>query len=124
MKVVVADDSSFMLATMTLALQSLGHVVAVANDGVEALEAIERIRPELAFIDLDMPYLDGYGVARAVRANPRLRDMHLVAFSGFGSPRVKEGVIACGFDQHVTKPISLEQLAAIVDGASAGLASC
>jgi two-component system, sensor histidine kinase len=114
MKILIADDSDNVVYAMKLALHELGHVAIGASDGAEALEAIEQHHPDVAILDLNMPYVDGYDVARALRAR-RVGRPHLIAYSGFGSPRDKALAYEAGFDQHVTKPISIDKLAAIVE---------
>ena len=114
MKILIADDSDDVVFSLQLALHRLGHVAIGASDGAEALEAIERHHPDVAILDLDMPYVDGYGVALALRGQPDRRP-HLIAYSGFGSPKEKALAFDVGFDQHVTKPVTIEQLAAVVE---------
>jgi DNA-binding response OmpR family regulator len=119
-RVVVADDNPAMAAALKVVLQIWGWDVLVAHDGTTAVEAIRASRPVLALIDIGLPDLDGFEVARAVHAAgavPRL----MIALSGYGE---EEDVIAsrqAGFDRHLVKPVDPEVLrGAIMPAASQG----
>ena len=86
-------------------LQIAGHAVTVAYDGRQALESIETTRPEVALLDVGMPELDGYEVARRVRLDARIRNTLLIAVTGWGQASDKERALEAGFDVHFTKPV-------------------
>jgi len=86
-------------------LQMAGHEVTVAYDGQQALESIETLRPEVALLDIGMPGLDGFEVARRVRLDIRLRNTLLIAVTGWGQASDKARALAAGFDLHFTKPV-------------------
>src|SRR5687767_12759784 len=84
--VVIADDANDSLATLEDVLKAGGHTVRRCADGGDALARIERGRPDVAILDIEMPVMDGLGVARAVRAQPWGRDVALIAMTGLDSP--------------------------------------
>jgi CheY-like chemotaxis protein len=89
-------------------LRLLGHEVHEARDGLAGVREARRIRPDVALIDIGLPELDGYEVARRVRADaPHVR---LVAVTGYGQPDDVERSRAAGFDVHLVKPVDAQQL--------------
>jgi two-component system CheB/CheR fusion protein len=111
--VVVADDNPAMTSVMTLALRLWGWDVIVAHDGVTAVDAIRRLRPAVALIDIGLPELNGLEVARLVRAEdaaPRL----LVALSGYGEEKDYLRSREAGFDRHLVKPVDPDCLRAML----------
>ena len=91
-----------------------------AADGAEALAAAERLRPEVLFIDLNMPGLDGYELAKRLRALPWGRAATLVALTGMGQQSDIELARAAGFDIHLTKPADPERVSRIAAGSDGG----
>jgi CheY-like chemotaxis protein len=87
-----------------------GHEVTVVRDGREALTTINAVRPEIALLDIGMPELDGYEVARQVRQNTLGRAVTLIAVTGWGQDRDKARALGAGFNHHLTKPIEPTQL--------------
>jgi CheY-like chemotaxis protein len=104
-RVLIADDNRDAADSLSMLLQIAGHAVTVAYDGQQALESIETTRPEVALLDVGMPELDGYEVARRVRLDPRIRNTLLIAVTGWGQASDKERALAAGFDVHFTKPV-------------------
>jgi CheY-like chemotaxis protein len=94
-------------------LQSSGHTVHVANDGAAAFELAARIKPDIAVLDIGMPGLSGYEVAKRIRCEPWGVRMTLIAVTGWGQEEDKREALAVGFDFHVTKPMDPTQLEAI-----------
>ena len=92
-----------------------GHEVDVVYDGKEALAAFERTRPDVALLDIGMPEMNGYEVARRMRANPLGRAVTLVAVTGWGQDSDKAQAIAAGFNHHFTKPVEPERILALLD---------
>ena len=114
MRIVLADDSDSVIDVLGYALKLHGHQVFHAYDGIEALAAIQRHAPEVAIVDLHMPHLDGFGVARAVRSLWGPEAPYMIACSGFDGPELKKQVFDAGYQQHLTKPIALSQLLAVI----------
>jgi signal transduction histidine kinase/CheY-like chemotaxis protein len=117
--VLVVDDNSDLLEMTKEVLEGLGCDVAIARDGPSGLERLREIEPRLAFIDIGLPGLDGYQLAREVRSTAS-RDTHrpwLVALTGYGQPADRERALAAGFDRHLTKPVSVATLRRAVEEA-------
>lgn len=108
--VLVIDDNVDAANSLREALELHGNAVAVANTGDEGLEWLREHKPDVVLCDLGLPGTDGYAVARALRADQRLNDVALVAVSGYASPEDVEKARRAGFDQHVSKPPSIELL--------------
>jgi CheY-like chemotaxis protein len=97
---------------LEMLLTLAGHEVAAAADGVGGLELAASRRPDIAVIDLGLPGLDGYEVARRLRA--QRPDMGLIALSCYGQPADRRKARAAGFDTHVVKPVEPSHLAAVI----------
>jgi PAS domain S-box-containing protein len=104
-RVLIADDNQDAADSISMLLQMAGHEVTVAYDGQQALESIETLRPEIALLDIGMPGLDGFEVARRVRLDIRIRNTLLIAVTGWGQASDKARALAAGFDLHFTKPV-------------------
>lgn len=113
-RILLADDNADHAHTLRTLLQAAGQEVLVCYDGVSALRAADTFLPELAFLDIGMPRLDGYELARRLRADPRLRHCLLVAVTGWGQEKDQQRSKVAGFDQHIVKPLQMAQLDAIL----------
>jgi CheY-like chemotaxis protein len=109
--VLVADDNRDAADSLGRMLALLGHEVELAYDGLHAYEAAEAVRPDVAILDIGMPQLHGYDLARRIRATEWGRHMTLVALSGWGQDDDKRRALDAGFDHHFTKPMDLPALA-------------
>jgi CheY-like chemotaxis protein len=105
-KIVVADDNDDQVQSLALLLRLMGHTVEVASNGPEAIEQATRSQPDLMLIDIGMPGMDGYEVARRIRQNEQLRHVLLVAQTGWGGDTDRERSAAAGFDAHLVKPVT------------------
>jgi CheY-like chemotaxis protein len=115
-RILIVEDLSDAAITMELLLEMLGHTVEAAPDGVTGLDKAASFRPEVILCDIGLPgRLDGYGVARSVRAMPALADIHLIALTGFNAPEDKERARQAGFDLHLTKPVDPAALERLLD---------
>jgi CheY-like chemotaxis protein len=114
--VLVVDDNVDAAQTLAELLRVQGHVVEAVHGGDAALRAAEELRPDVAFIDLNMPDVDGYEVARRIRAMTWGGGTKLVALTGMGQKSDLEATRAAGFDEHLTKPADPERLARIASG--------
>lgn len=103
------DDDTFRNAVLTV-LRHAGVEVFTARNGAEAIELCERLRPDAALFDLDMPEVDGFDAARHLRQNPALLGMRIVALTGNNSLESRMRAVDCCFDQFVCKPIALAPL--------------
>ena len=109
-RIVVADDYQDTAESLAMLLRLTGHQVFVAETGTEALALIERERPEIALVDIGMPELDGYQIARAVRSQSWGEDICLIAITGYGTAMDRAAALDAGFDEHWRKPIDLAAL--------------
>lgn len=107
LKVLVVDDNTDAADTLSALLQMDGHQLQVARDGQQALQLAPAMRPDIVFLDIGMPDMDGYQVAQALRALPGLDMLTLVAVTGWGTEDDQEKSRRAGFDHHLTKPASL-----------------
>lgn len=109
-RVLVVDDNVDAAESLALLLRLQGHFVAVAHDGASALEQARNIPPELAFLDLGMPQMDGYELARLMRSHPDLHGIALIALTGWSHPEDRLRSRQAGFDEHVVKPVEPDTL--------------
>jgi two-component system CheB/CheR fusion protein len=103
-------------------LRLYGHEVFCAANGRAALEAAERHRPDVALLDIGMPLLDGYEVARRIRAQPWGRGVTLLALTGWGQESDRRRSAEAGFDQHLVKPLDVGKLLELLAHAPADAA--
>ncbi|WP_119155376.1 hybrid sensor histidine kinase/response regulator [Caldimonas tepidiphila] len=109
-RILVADDNVDSAESMALLLQLSGHEVHVAYDGQQALQMAERLRPTMLLVDIGMPRLNGYEVARRIRASDWGRSARLVAQTGWGQQEDMRRSREAGFDAHLTKPVDIDAL--------------
>jgi signal transduction histidine kinase len=109
-RILVADDNNDALESLATLLQLSGHEVYTAANGAIALESAEQHRPEVALLDIGMPKLDGYEVARRIRAQPWGAHITLVALTGWGQDSDRRRSQEAGFDSHLVKPLDLDKL--------------
>lgn len=108
-RVLAVDDSVDLLESLAAVLRMLGHEVETAESGEAALEAIRVWQPEVALVDVGMPGLSGYDVARIVRAVEPAPPV-LVAMTGWARPSDRADALEAGFDHHLVKPVDLARL--------------
>jgi CheY-like chemotaxis protein len=113
-RILVVEDQDDSREMMCCLFSLKGHIVMEASDGMGAVDAIETQHPDIAFVDIGLPILNGYEVAQKIRANPVLDDVVLVALTGYGRDQDIEAAKAAGFDEHLAKPADTSQLDAIV----------
>lgn len=109
-RVLLVDDNRDSADSLAMLLRVAGHTVETANDGLAAVEAAERLRPELLFLDLGMPRLNGYDACRRIRQQPWGRDVTVIALTGWGSEEDRRRTREAGFDHHLVKPLDLAML--------------
>jgi len=113
-RVLLIDDNVDGAETMASMLRLNGYQVWTAYDGDAGLTAAMAVRPASIVVDIGLPIIDGYGVARRVRLEPSLRNVRLIALTGWGSARDQGLALAAGFDVHCTKPVDLKALAKLL----------
>jgi signal transduction histidine kinase/CheY-like chemotaxis protein len=119
-RLLLVDDNQDALFSLGMLLELEGHAVTTANSGLEAIRLMTELRPEVAIIDVGMPDVDGFDVARAVRSEKSMDDIVLVALTGYAAESDKSRALAAGFDYHLTKPLSLDKLHYILANRTGG----
>jgi CheY-like chemotaxis protein len=112
--VLVVDDNHDSADALAMLVRLWKLDARVAYDGPSALEAVRDAVPDVVLLDIGLPGLDGYEVARRLRADPRLAGTRLVALTGYGTREDKERAAAAGFDAHLTKPVDPAALRALL----------
>jgi two-component system CheB/CheR fusion protein len=115
-RILVVDDNRDAADSLALLLQVSGHEVRTAHDGPTALEAARAWRPEVVVLDLGLPRLDGYEVARRLRREQLGEGLVLVALTGYGQDEDRRRSEEAGFDHHLVKPASPDVLARVFAG--------
>jgi CheY-like chemotaxis protein len=116
-RILVVDDIQDQAHSLARLLRLMGHEVRIARDGPAALEAAAEFVPDVALIDISLPGMDGYGVARGIRANPALAHVLLVAQTGWGRAADRSRSDAAGFDHHLVKPLNAGDVEQIIRSA-------
>ena len=114
-RVVIVDDNPDAAELLTVWLQTWGFEVRSAHDGEQALALIAAFEPEVAVLDIGLPVIDGYELARQLRAIPAHASMRLIALTGYGQASDKARARAAGFDDHLVKPASPDRVRALID---------
>ena len=117
-RVLIVDDNEDSLQSLALLLQLRGHQVRCAASGTEALRMASEFTPDLLIIDIGLPDMNGYQVARQLRAEPWGRSPVIVALTGWSQPQDKQAAVDAGFDHHYTKPLAPADLDSIMSAAT------
>jgi two-component system CheB/CheR fusion protein len=113
-RILLADDNPDALESLATVLRLRGHEVYSARNGAAALETAALYMPEVALLDIGMPFVDGYEVARRIRSQEWGRAITLVALTGWGQESDRRRSEEAGFDAHLVKPLDLDKLAAVL----------
>ena len=108
----IVDDHVDAVETMQMLAQHWGHDVSIAHSGPEAIAAVETFHPEIALVDIGLPGISGYEVARALRK--RHPELLLIAMTGHGRDEDRKAAYVAGFEAHLVKPLDLEELQALM----------
>jgi CheY-like chemotaxis protein len=117
LRILVVDDLRDAMEIMCMLLESLGHEVRGAVDGAQALCIADEFDPQLGILDIGLPGLSGYELARELRRKAGTKRLHLVALTGWGTSEDRARAFAAGFDQHFLKPADEQTLRKVVDTA-------
>jgi CheY-like chemotaxis protein len=109
-KILVVDDNADAAESLAMLLQLAEHETVTAFSGPEAIETARRIKPRAVFLDIGLPGMNGYEVAKVLRADPDLAGTALIALTGWGSDGDQKRATEAGFDFHLTKPAALDQV--------------
>ena len=107
----VVDDNADAALALNVLLKSLGHETCVVHDGVQALKMAGEFQPDVVLLDIGMPGLNGYEVARRLRKLKPKRPFQIVAVSGWGQASDRQKSQEAGFDLHLVKPVNESELA-------------
>lgn len=113
-RLLLIEDNDDGREMMTMMLGAYGYEVTAAADGLLGLSAAQAGQPDLALVDIGLPGIDGYEVARRLRADPATRDIKLIALTGYGLAEDLRRVMEAGFDRHLVKPVDIEQLMEVI----------
>jgi CheY-like chemotaxis protein len=113
-RILIVDDNRDAAESMSALLELKGHAVQTAYDGVEAIKAVEVFAPEVVLLDIGLPNMDGYEVARRIRAMRSGKEVLLFALTGWGQESDKEQTRAAGFDEHLTKPVNAALISTLI----------
>ena len=113
-QILIVDDNVSSAETLALLISLSGHQTRVAHSGAATLEAVEAFRPDVVLLDIGLPGMDGFEVARRLREGDRNRHLLLVAVTGYGQDDDRHRSAAAGFDHHLVKPVDLAELEKIL----------
>lgn len=113
--ILVIDDNEDAADVLGMLLRMLGHQVHIAHGGAAALAQIDALHPDLVFLDLGMPHMDGYDVARRIRQDVRLAETRIIAVTGYVDQRRRELATEAGFNDYLIKPTNVAGLQAVIE---------
>jgi PAS domain S-box-containing protein len=113
-RILIVDDNSDAAEMLAEALDAMGHTTQVAFDGPSGLDAAAGFEPDIAFLDIGLPAMDGYELARKMRTELAFPNLRLVALTGYGQDSDRRRSADAGFDYHMVKPISLQAVASTI----------
>jgi CheY-like chemotaxis protein len=117
-RVLLVDDNPDSSEPLSLLLQTRGHETRISTDGEDAIVVADDFRPNCVVLDLGLPRMDGYEVARRLRDRPYGGELVLVALTGWAGKDVRSKAAEAGFDYHLVKPVNWEELEQIVESAA------
>ncbi|HUE12574.1 MAG TPA: ATP-binding protein [Planctomycetaceae bacterium] len=114
LSILIIEDNADVRSMLKTLLEFAGHRVEIAGDGLKGVELIGLQHPDVALVDIGLPGLNGYELARKIRADKNCRDVFLVALTGYSQPSDRQRALSSGFHAHLAKPLDLEQLRQIL----------
>jgi CheY-like chemotaxis protein len=114
-RVLIVDDYPLVAESLRRVVALAGHDVRVAHDGPAALEAISTFQPEVIVLDIGLPGMNGYDVARQIRGSTASNPMTLIAATGYGQTEDRHRAQNAGFDHHLTKPVDCAALLELIE---------
>ena len=113
-RILVVDDSPDSLESTSLLLGLMGHVVATASDGRQAVRVAETFQPDVILMDVALPKLDGFGATRQIRSKPWGQSIVIIAVTGWGQDTARDQAVAAGCDGYLIKPLEMKDLEAVL----------
>jgi CheY-like chemotaxis protein len=123
LRVLVVDDNHDAAESLGMLLELVGHAAHIAHDGRQALQLAREVRPDVVFLDIGLPDVSGYEVARQLRALPAFEQTMLVALTGWGTEDDRNRTRAAGFDRHLTKPAEMSAVEELLRAAAPSAAA-
>ncbi|MGB3869131.1 MAG: ATP-binding protein [Flavobacteriales bacterium] len=120
LRIMIVDDNVDAAFVLSMLLKKMDHEVHAMHGGEEAIELVKDFRPDVVFLDIGMPGMDGYEVCRRIRGLEGVEKIHIVALTGWGQKEDKERAKEAGFDQHLVKPTDRETIVRLLAGFSEG----
>jgi CheY-like chemotaxis protein len=114
LSILVVEDNRDSARTISFLLQLSGYEVAVAHDGLEALQAAETSLPDVVLLDIGLPKMDGWQVAQALRQRPTPKQSLIIAITGYNDPVARQRSSDAGIDFHLSKPVDFDQLMPLI----------
>lgn len=114
MRILVVDDNQDAAETLAMIIRAKGEIASTVHEGAAAMAAARRFKPALVLLDLGLPGLDGYKVAQQFKADPELKDIKLVALTGYGEEQARKRAEELGFDDFLVKPATAEQITDLI----------
>lgn len=108
--IVIIDDDQDTVDSFAMLLRQLGHTVHTARRGHDALELLDDLNADLVFLDLALPAMDGFEVAKRIRREPRLSETKIIALTGLSEAKHRQRAQYAGFDGYLVKPATLEEI--------------
>ena len=118
LRILLVEDHPEVAAAQALLLRALGYDVQIAADGPTAVEMAKSLVPDVAVVDIGLPGLNGFQVAESLRDDPATASIRLIALTAYGSAEDRQRSIRSGFEAHLVKPASIDQLRRVLSGAS------
>jgi CheY-like chemotaxis protein len=113
-RILIVDDSRDAAHVLRMLLRKIGHQVEVADNGKSGIELATTFLPEIVLCDISMPGMDGYQVAKSLRASETTRTAYLVALTGYGQDDDRAKALESGFDEHLIKPVGFATLQSLI----------
>jgi CheY-like chemotaxis protein len=120
LRVLIVDDNVDAAETMTMLIEAIGHQARMVHEGLAAVKAARDYGPDLVLLDIGLPGMDGYQVAREFRQSDDLRHIRLAAATGYGQEQDRKRAEEAGFDEFLVKPISFGNLEALISRVARG----
>jgi CheY-like chemotaxis protein len=114
-RILVVEDNDDTARSLKTALELIGYEVAIAHDGPVALTVARAFQPDAALLDIGLPVMDGYELARRLRALATERNLPVVAVTAYGADAYRQKSVEAGFSEHLVKPADLAQLERVLD---------
>ena len=114
-RILIVDDNELSVRPLSKILHSLGYEISVAHSGLKAFEKINREKPKVVLLDIGMPGMDGYEIAKSIRENSDFPEVVLVALTGRSRDVDKVKAREAGFDHYLTKPASIDDIRRILN---------